>query len=67
MLLLDGLDEFDGDITVDTEDNVLSQIMGGDKFKECVVIIATRPWRAGQNIRYKTISKEVYICFNRRI
>ena len=46
MLLLDGLDEFDGDITVDTEDNVLSQIMGGDKFKECVVIIATRPWRA---------------------
>ena len=45
MLLLDGLDEFDGDITVDT-DNVLSQIMGGDKFKECVVIIATRPWRA---------------------
>ena len=46
MLLLDGLDEFDGDITVDTEDNVLSQIMGGDKFKESVVIIATRPWRA---------------------
>ena len=46
MLLLDGLDEFDGDITAETDDNVLSQIMGGDKFKECVVIIATRPWRA---------------------
>ena len=26
--------------------NVLAQIMGGDKFKECVVVITTRPWRA---------------------
>ena len=46
MLLLDGLDEFDGDITGVGENNVLAQIMGGDKFKECVVVITTRPWRA---------------------
>ena len=39
MLLLDGLDEFEGDITGVGENNVLAQIMGGDKFKECVVII----------------------------
>ena len=46
MLLLDGLDEFQGDITGVGENNVLAQIMGGDKFKECVVVITTRPWRA---------------------
>ena len=46
MLLLDGLDEFEGDITGVSENNVLAQIMGGDKFKECVVVITTRPWRA---------------------
>ena len=46
MLLLDGLDEFEGDITGVGENNVLVQIMGGDKFKECVVVITTRPWRA---------------------
>ena len=46
MLLLDGLDEFEGDITGVGENNVLAQIMGGDKFKECVVVITTRPWRA---------------------
>ena len=46
MLLLDGLDEFEGDITGVGENNVLVQIMGGKKFKECVVVITTRPWRA---------------------
>ena len=45
MLLLDGLDEFEGDITGVSENNVLAQIMGGVKFKECVVVITTRPWR----------------------
>ena len=46
MLLLDGLDEFDGDITGNTENNILAEIMSGDKYKECVVIITARPWRA---------------------
>ena len=45
MLLLDGLDEFERDITGVSENNVLAQIMGGVKFKECVVVITTRPWR----------------------
>ena len=47
MLLLDGLDEFEGDITGVAENNVLAQIMGGDKFKECVVVMTTRPWARG--------------------
>ena len=53
MLLLDGLDEFCGEITENENDNVLSQIMAGEKFKECIVIIATRLWRADKisNIR----------------
>ena len=46
MLLLDGLDEFKGDISGVGENNVLAKIIGGDKFKECVVVITTRPWRA---------------------
>ena len=46
MLLLDGLDEFDGDITGNKDSNVVAKIMGGEKYKECVVIITTRPWRA---------------------
>ena len=58
MLLLDGLDEFDGDITEDTTCNVLSQIMGGDKFKESVVIIATRPWRADKISDIKQFQKK---------
>ena len=47
MLLLDGLDEFKGDTNTGVgENNVLAQIMNGDKFKDCVIIITTRPWRA---------------------
>ena len=46
MLLLDGLDEFGGDITGNTRNNVLAQVMSGDKYKECVVVITTRLWRA---------------------
>ena len=46
MLLLDGLNEFQGEITGNISNDVLAKIMGGKKYKECVVIITTRPWRA---------------------
>ena len=57
MLLLDGLDEFVGEITEVSENNVLAQIMGGDKFKECVVIITTRPWRADKIVNNAELEK----------
>ena len=57
MLLLDGLDEFNGDITGVDENNVLAQIMRGDKFKECVVIITTRPWRADKIMNNTELEK----------
>ena len=57
MLLLDGLDEFEGDITGVGENNVLAHIMGGDKFKECVVIITTRPWRADKILNNAELEK----------
>ena len=45
MVLLDGLDEFEGDITGFDENNSLGQIICGKKFKECIVIVTTRPWK----------------------
>ena len=62
MLLLDGLDEFQGDITGVAENNVLAQIMGGDKFKECVVVITTRPWRADKILNNSKLGGKVYCC-----
>ena len=58
MLLLDGLDEFQGDITGVAENNVLAQIMGGDKFKECVVVITTRPWRADKILNNSKLAEK---------
>ena len=58
MLLLDGLDEFNGDITGVDEKNVLAQIMRGDKFKECVVIITTRLWRADKIMNNTELEKK---------
>ena len=59
MLLLDGLDEYDGDITGNSENNVLAKIMCGDKYKECVVIITTRPWRADKLLDLPQFEKRV--------
>ena len=55
MFLLDGLDEFDGDIP---GDHVLAKIMSGEKYKECVVIITTRPWRADKIIDLRHSEKK---------
>ena len=58
LFLLDGLDEYKGDITLATRSNDLSQIMRGDKFKRAPVIVTSRPWRAEQITSVEIINKK---------
>ena len=65
MFLLDGLDEYKGDIKVENANDALIDIMRGDKMKRAPVIVTTRPWRAEQitsidkiNQQYKRIRVE---------
>ena len=46
--LLDGLDEYVGDINFPDPTDSLIGIMRGDEFKRSPVIVSTRPWRADQ-------------------
>ena len=48
VLLLDGLDEYDGEITGTESSTDFVSIMRGDDLKYTPVIITTRPWRADQ-------------------
>ena len=54
MILLDGLDEFNGDIK---DCRALFDIMRGEKYKECVVIVSTRPRSDNQISRLETFQK----------
>ncbi|XP_030844761.1 uncharacterized protein LOC105437525 [Strongylocentrotus purpuratus] len=47
LIVLDGLDEYDGDLSAE-ESSDISQILRLEKFKECIVLVTTRPWRADQ-------------------
>ena len=58
MFLLDGLDEYKGDIKLATPNDDLIQIMRGDKFKRAPVIVTTRPWRAEQITSVEQINKK---------
>ena len=58
MFLLDGLDEYKGDIKLATPNDDLIQIMRGDKFKRAPVIVTTRPWRAEQITSVERINKK---------
>ena len=58
MFLLDGLDEYKGDIKLATPNDDLIQIMRGDKFKRAPVIVTTRPWRAEQITSIESINKK---------
>ena len=58
MFLLDGLDEYKGNIKLASQSDVLVQIMRGDKFKRAPVIVTTRPWRAEQITSIDTINKK---------
>ena len=58
MFLLDGLDEYKGNIKLASQSDDLVQIMRGDKFKRAPVIVTTRPWRAEQITSIDTINKK---------
>ncbi|XP_030849721.1 protein NLRC5-like [Strongylocentrotus purpuratus] len=45
-IILDGLDEYDGDLV--KQGNDIAKIIRSDKFKECRVLVTTRPWKADQ-------------------
>nr|XP_054761429.1 NACHT, LRR and PYD domains-containing protein 3-like [Lytechinus pictus] len=52
LLILDGLDEYGGNLSNDDRSDV-SQVLRLDKFKQCVVLVTTRPWRAHEIKRYQ--------------
>ena len=58
MFLLDGLDEYKGDIKVENTNDALIDIMRGDKMKRTPVIVTTRPWRAEQITSIDKINKQ---------
>ena len=45
-IILDGLDEYDGDLV--RQGNDIAKIIRSEKFKECRVLVTTRPWKADQ-------------------
>eukprot|EP00057_Strongylocentrotus_purpuratus_P006932 XP_011661406.1 PREDICTED: uncharacterized protein LOC105436991 [Strongylocentrotus purpuratus] len=45
-IIFDGLDEYDGDLV--KEENDIAKIIRSENFKECRVLVTTRPWKADQ-------------------
>ena len=58
MLLLDGLDEYSGDITQEDPSDALIGIMRGDELTHAPVIVTTRPWRAEEITSVGEINKQ---------
>ena len=58
MILLDGLDEYKQDIKIENPNDILVEIMRGDKLKRAPVIVTTRPWQAEQITRIDKINKK---------
>ena len=58
MLLLDGLDEYSGDITEEDPADALIGIMRGDALQQVPVIVTSRPWRAEQITSVDAINKQ---------
>ena len=58
MFLLDGLDEYKGDIKQANTNNDIIQTMRGDIFKRAPVIVTMRPWRAEQITSIDAINKK---------
>ena len=58
MILLDGLDEYKGDIKQKDPSDALNRIMRGDDYQHGPVIITTRPWRAEQITSIDDINKQ---------
>ena len=57
MFLLDGLDEYHGDIKKANPVDVLIGVMRGDDLQKAPVLVTTRPWRADQITSIKRINK----------
>ena len=57
MILLDGLDEYKQDIKIENTNDVLAEIMRGNKLKRVPVIVTTRPWQAEQITSIDKINK----------
>ena len=62
MFLLDGLDEYVGDIRNADPADALIGIMRGDEFKRSPVIVTTRPWKAQHISSTPTPSIEILSC-----
>ncbi|XP_030845644.1 uncharacterized protein LOC105436991 [Strongylocentrotus purpuratus] len=45
-IIFDGLDEYDGDLV--KQENDIAKIIRSENFKECRVLVTTRPWKADQ-------------------
>ncbi|XP_041471511.1 LOW QUALITY PROTEIN: uncharacterized protein LOC121421003 [Lytechinus variegatus] len=45
LIVLDGFDEYDGDLS-NNDRSGISQVLRLDKFKQCTVLVTTRPWKA---------------------
>ncbi|XP_030844759.1 NACHT, LRR and PYD domains-containing protein 3-like [Strongylocentrotus purpuratus] len=64
LIVLDGLDEYDGDLSA-KERSDISQIIRFKKFKECIVLVTTRPWRANKIKSNKRLSNSyAFIAIN---
>ena len=58
LILLDGLDEYKQDINIGNTNDILVEIMRGDKLKRAIVLVTTRPWQAEQITRIDKINKK---------
>ena len=63
MLLLDGLDEYSGDITQEDPGDALIGIMRGDELTHAPVIVTTRPWRAEEITSVREINEQYTTVF----
>ena len=58
MLLLDGLDEFRGDIRKTNKKDAIVSVLRGERLLGIPVIITTRPWRADEITNIATLNKQ---------
>eukprot|EP00057_Strongylocentrotus_purpuratus_P021790 XP_011676264.1 PREDICTED: NACHT, LRR and PYD domains-containing protein 3-like [Strongylocentrotus purpuratus] len=56
LIVLDGFDEYGGDLSA-KESSDISQILRLEKFKQCIVLVTTRPWRADKIKSNKVLSR----------
>nr|XP_054761437.1 NACHT, LRR and PYD domains-containing protein 1 homolog [Lytechinus pictus] len=60
LIILDGFDEYDGDLSTDDTSDIF-RILRLEMFKQCTVLVTTRPWRADQIKCNQELSR--FYCF----